>query len=56
MLVLFIDVLSGCRGYKFMGLQLSRVIGVIDDGLSGLYPDYWGYPYVRVLPVTGLKV
>ena len=33
MLALFIDVLSGCRGYKFMGLQLSRVMGM---GISEL--------------------
>ena len=31
-------------------------IGVIDDRLLGLYLDCWGYPYVGVLPVTGLKV
>ena len=38
-----------------MGLQLSRV--VIDDGLSGLYLDCWGYPHVgvRVLSVVGVK-
>ena len=32
-------------------------IRVIDNGLSGLYPDYWGYPHVgvRVLSVAGVK-
>ena len=42
-------------GYNFPGL-LGWDIGVIDDGLSGLYPDYWGYPHVgvRVLSVVGV--
>ena len=40
MLALFIDVLSGCRGYKFMGLKLSRVMGM---GISKLLmTGYWG--------------
>ena len=50
MLVLFIDVLSGCRGYKFMGLQLSRVMGM---GISELLTTgYRGYTRIAgVIPM-----
>ena len=44
MLALFIDVLSGCMGYKFMGLQLSRVMGM---GISELLmTGYWGCTWI----------